>query len=341
MSSLNGAIEAWSTEAKLRASTRFPFEIFLLLFLLLIFPRVGFSHAGPPKLSGELVKLILPELPAIIIILIIEHIAIAKSFGRMFNYTVIASQEILAQGASNVVGPFVGGYSCTGSFGASAVLSKAGVRTPAAGLFSAGLLVLALYVLTGVFFYIPMAALAALIIHAVSNLVATPATIYGYWRMNPIDLFIWVIGVVVAFFSSLEISMYVTISISAVVLLLGIARSNGKFMGSVKVYDVTQTRDEEEKTKSDPDVKTASSGPHVAAEQDDNPRYIFAPLDRKDGSNPNVEVKAPYPGVIIYRFPEGFNYTNHGNHIDALKSYIEKHTRRTTKEKLEHPSVSN
>lgn len=297
--------------------------------------EVGFSHAGPPKMDLELLKLILPELPAIIIILIIEHIAIAKSFGRMFNYTVIASQEIVAQGAANVVGPFVGGYSCTGSFGASAVLSKAGVRTPGSGVFSAGLLVLALYVLTGVFFYIPMAALAALIIHAVSNLVATPATLYGYWQLSQLEFCIWVIGVICAFFESLEVSMYVTICLSAVVLLVGLSRTSGKFMGRIKVYDITKTGDCN--SKADPDATPAPSMPGYA--QDDKGRYIFVPLDRSNGVNPHVEVRVPYPGVIIYRFPEGFNYTNHAHHIDILKTYIEKTTRRTTEEKLEHPSV--
>lgn len=97
------------------------------------------------------------------ILLIVEHIAIAKSFGRTFSYTVNPSQEMLAQGLANFLGPFVGGYACTGSFGASAVLSKAGVRTPLAGLFSAMILILALYALTGVFYFIPQAALAALI----------------------------------------------------------------------------------------------------------------------------------------------------------------------------------
>ena len=136
-----------------------PFAIRSTLILIVL----GFQQAGPPRLESDLVSIILPELPPIVIILVIEHIAIAKSFGRSFGYTVIPSQEILAQGTANFLGPFLGGYACTGSFSASAVLSKAGVRTPLAGLFSALVLILALYALTGVFYYIPEAALAALI----------------------------------------------------------------------------------------------------------------------------------------------------------------------------------
>lgn len=108
-----------------------------------------------------------PSNHIILIILVIEHIAITKNFGKEYRYHVVPSQEIIAQGTANLLGPFPGGYARTGSFGASAVLSKAGVRTPLTGLFSALILLLALYAIIAVFYYIPRTALAGLIIHAV------------------------------------------------------------------------------------------------------------------------------------------------------------------------------
>lgn len=56
------------------------------------------------------------DLPAAIIVLLIEHIAISKSFGRINNYTINPSQELVAIGFTNVFGPFLGGYPATGSF---------------------------------------------------------------------------------------------------------------------------------------------------------------------------------------------------------------------------------
>jgi sodium-independent sulfate anion transporter 11 len=158
-------------------------------------------------MDTKLFGLVASELAAIIIILIVEHIAIAKSFGRIFGYTIVPSQEMIAQGASNLLSPFVGGYVCTGSFGASAVLSKAAVRTPLAGLFSAGVLVLALYALTAVFFFIPNAALSGLIIHCTFNLITPPRSLLKYWQFSPFELFIWVCGVTVAFLNILEVSI--------------------------------------------------------------------------------------------------------------------------------------
>jgi sodium-independent sulfate anion transporter 11 len=260
--------------------------------------------------------MILPQLPAIVMILIIEHIAIAKSFGRIFNYKVDPSQEMCAQGAANLFSPFVGGYTCTGSFGASAVLSKAGVKTPLAGLFSALILILALYALTSVFYYIPMAALAGLIIHAVYNLATPPKTLHRYWQVSPFEFFIWIIGVAAALFSSLEVSIYVTIALSFVLLLLRVARSEGRFMGRVRVHDIYGDENQEPR-----------SAQHVDGDSSKDDRDAYLPLDRKDGSNPEVNVQCPYPGVFIYRFTEGFSYVNQALYMDSISSYITKNTR--------------
>jgi len=183
-----------------------------------------------------------------LIILVVEHIAIAKSFSRKFNYKIDPSQEILAQGASNLIGTFVDGYSCTGSFSASAVLSGTGSKTPLAGLFSAFVLVLALYAFAAAFYYILMAALAGLIIHAVSGLVIRPRTLYRYWKISPPPpkLVIWVAGVTVAIFVSLEASIYVSAVMSLALLLTRIARAKGQFFGQINTYRQDSTpRDRE------------------------------------------------------------------------------------------------
>jgi sodium-independent sulfate anion transporter 11 len=73
---------------------------------------------------------------------------------------VIPSQEIVAIGVTNIIGSFLGAITATGSFSRSALKSRTGVRTPLAGVASAILVILALYVLTPAFFYIPQAALS-------------------------------------------------------------------------------------------------------------------------------------------------------------------------------------
>ncbi|KAF2682275.1 sulfate permease-like protein [Lentithecium fluviatile CBS 122367] len=283
----------------------------------------GFSHAGVPNLDPKLFGLVATELPAIVIILIVEHIAIAKEFGRIYGYKVIPSQEILAQGAANVLSPFVGGYVCTGSFGASAVLTKAGVRTPLAGLFSAGVLVLALYALTAVFYYIPNAALAGLIIHATLNLIAPPHKLYKYWKFSPFELGIWVIGVILAMFTDLEISIYAGIGLSFALILIRLARKPGKFTGRTRVTRTVRHQ------SAHPDGHPHSSASSVT-ETPELARDVYLPMQTsKPAHNPSVHVEPAYPGVFIYRFSENFNYINQANHTDHLLTHIRAHTRPT------------
>ncbi|PNY28327.1 Sulfate permease 2 [Tolypocladium capitatum] len=281
----------------------------------------GFKRASVPHPDADLVKLILPELPAVAIILVIEHIAISKAMGRLYNYTVNPAQELVALGAANMLSPFVGGYVCTGSFGASAVLSNAGVRTPLAGLFSALVLILALYALTGFFHYIPKAALAGLIIHAVCHLVTPPKSLYRYWQLSPVELVIWVVGVALAIFVSLEVSIYAGVIMSVVLLLFRIARTTGTFLGLVRVKRVARENDYE------------SEGKRKCTSRD-----VFLPLKRKDASNPDIKVDSPFPGVFVYRFNEGYNYTNQAYHVETLVKHVMDNTKRVAEERFEKES---
>ncbi|CAG8544958.1 10080_t:CDS:2 [Cetraspora pellucida] len=132
----------------------------------------GFNHIGAPELNPDLLRLIAGYLPGISVVIILEHVAIARSFGRINDYKIVASQELIAIGATNALGSFFGAYPATGSFSRSAIKAKSGVRTPLDGIFTAALVILALFVLTPAFYYIPNATLSVEIGIYVSTLVA-------------------------------------------------------------------------------------------------------------------------------------------------------------------------
>lgn len=263
-----------------------------------------------PSINTDLARLVVGELPAMIIILVIEHIAIAKSFGKQFGYRIVPSQEIIAQGAANVLGPFVGGYVCTGSFGASAVLSKAGTRTPLGVFFSAIILIIVLYALTGLLFYIPMASLAALIIHATLNLISLPPTLFKYWRSSPLEFIIWVTGLAIAIFDSLEMSIYITIGLSMALLLIRMARGSGSFLGQARAQTVSSAPD-------------SCRIPFIPVSDAKN---VFLPLTNRHGFHPTTHIASPYPGVFVYRFRHPFNYLNQAQQIDQISEHILAHT---------------
>lgn len=154
----------------------------------------------------------------------------SKSFGRVNNYTIVPSQELIAIGITNVgflwrrvplnsvtlfnslnrtqiFGAFFGGYPATGSFSRTAIKAKAGVRTPLAGVITGIVVLLAIYLLKAVFFYIPNASLSAVIIHAVGDLITAPKTLYSFWRISPLEVIIFFAGVIVSVFSTIEIGI--------------------------------------------------------------------------------------------------------------------------------------
>lgn len=265
------------------------------------------------------------DIPVTIIVLLIEHISISKSFGRINNYVIDPSQELVAIGFTNILGPFLGAYPATGSFSRTAIKSKAGVRTPFAGIFTAVIILLALYALTGVFFFIPSASLSGLIIHAVGDLITPPNVVYQFWQVAPLDAVFFFVGVFVIIFVDIETGVYTTMIISLVVLLIRLALTRGSFLGRARVLRVSKDM-------------VSPNGDNLGSEKATRDAYI--PIDHCDGSNPNIDVESPYPGVIIYRFNEAFNYTNSGRLMDELTAYALRTTRPTQSDQFAKLGVS-
>lgn len=68
----------------------------------------GFDAMGIPSLRFDILSHASSLLPSIVLIMILEHISVAKSFGRIYDYQINPDQEIFAIGISNVVGSFFG-----------------------------------------------------------------------------------------------------------------------------------------------------------------------------------------------------------------------------------------
>ncbi|KAL5612276.1 hypothetical protein BROUX41_000184 [Berkeleyomyces rouxiae] len=295
-------------------------------------PR-GFKHTGVPNVNSHTCSVVGSYLPATVIVLVVEHIAISKSFGRINDYTINPSQEMVAIGVTNLLGPFLGAYPATGSFSRTAIKSKAGVRTPFASVITAVIVVLAVYALPSVFFYIPKAALAAVIIHAVMDLITPPNTVYQFWRVSPIEVLIFFVGVFVSIFSSIENGIYSTVCISMAVMLFRILKARGDFLGRVRIQSVLNDRIIGEHHTDD----VGAYGTFKSSPANAGVRNVFLPINHGDGSNPVVVVESPYPGIFIYRLSEGFNYPNASHTLSYFTRTIFQQTRRTAPQTYANP----
>ena len=191
----------------------------------------GLRHVGVPTINKDIINALAPELPVSVIVLLLEHIAISKSFGRVNNYKIVPNQELIAIGVTNLIGIFFSAYPATGSFSRSALKAKCGVRTPLAGIFTGAVVLLALYAFTDAFYWIPNATLCAIIIHAVYDLMACPKTSYKVWTVSPVEAGIFIIAVFITVFVTIEAGIYFSICASAAFLLFRIAKAKGEFPG--------------------------------------------------------------------------------------------------------------
>lgn len=286
-------IAAWLYCRHRKVGGKYPIKI------LLTVPS-GFKHVKQPTINSGILSALAPKLPVATIILLLEHIAISKSFGRLNGYKIDPNQELIAIGVTNTVGSCFGAYPATGSFSRSALKSKSGVRTPLAGVVTAIVVIVALYGLTSAFFWIPTAGLSAIIIHAVAGLVASPAQVYSYWRVSPLEFLIWVAAVLVTVFSSIENGIYTSIAASLALLLIRVARPRGSFLGKVT----------------------------IRSSDSDTQREVFVSLIKDNVTNPHVKIVPPSPGVLVYRFEESYLYPNVSIANGVLVDYVKANLRR-------------
>lgn len=153
----------------------------------------------------------------------LENIAIARGFARQNNYRVESNQELIALGACNLAGSFVSGYPITGSFSRSAINSQSDVATPAAGIMTGSLVLLAIAFLTPLFFYIPKASLAAVIIYAVIFMVDYKI-VPELWRVHKIDLLPLSATFVFSLWLGVEYGTLIGIGVDLVLLMLPYAK---------------------------------------------------------------------------------------------------------------------
>ncbi|KAF6066461.1 Sulfate transporter family protein [Candida albicans] len=182
----------------------------------------GLRHVGVMSIPDGIISAMASEIPVSTVILLLEHIAISKSFGRINDYKVVPDQEVIAIGVNNLIGTFFNAYPATGSFSRSALKAKCGVRTPLTGIFTGAVVLLALYALTKAFYYIPKATLSAVIIHAVSDLIANYKITWSFWKMSPIDCGIFLIAVILTVFVTIE----------------AVAIPHGQFLGKIQIAEV-------------------------------------------------------------------------------------------------------
>lgn len=136
---------------------------------------VGEIPEGLPTFDAGFVnlsdlQLLIPIILVISLVSYMESIAVAKAIANKHGYKVDANKELVGLGLANIGGSFFQSFPTTGGFSRTAVNDQSGANTTLAAVVSAGIIGLTVLFLTPLFYYLPSAVLAAIIMVAVAGL---------------------------------------------------------------------------------------------------------------------------------------------------------------------------
>ena len=126
--------------------------------------------------------------------------------------------------AGNVLNVVSSGYPVSGSFSRSALYASAGCVTLLGKAVTLFIVLLALGTLTDSFYYIPSAALAAVVMVAMLNLL-DPEEFWHAWKLSKKDFFVMLITFVLTLTFDTEIGLACGLGLSLIVLLRDLAFS--------------------------------------------------------------------------------------------------------------------
>ncbi len=211
----------------------------------------GFPHFAVNFLDLNMAGDLVYNAIAIAFIGFIQSIAVAQALQeRLKNHEVIPNQELIAMGLSNVGGAFFQSFPAVGSFSLSAIKGSAGGRTNLSIVFTGLIIILTLLFLTPLFYYMPEAILASLIILGVLSMFDFNAALY-LWQTYRSDFWMLIATFLGTLFIGIQEGILIGVVLSMLVIVYRSTRPNivvlGKVPGysfyrDIKRHDSAQTR---------------------------------------------------------------------------------------------------
>jgi sulfate permease, SulP family len=166
----------------------------------------GLLHFAIPRFRFDLIHGLLGPAFTIAMLGAIESLMSAVVADRMSNDHHNPNVELVAQGVANIISHMVGGLPATGTIARTATNIRAGAKTPVAGIIHALTLICILLFAAPLTSYIPMAALAGILMVVAYNM--------GEWREIPqllkltkTDISIWLVTFALTVFADLTVAV--------------------------------------------------------------------------------------------------------------------------------------
>ena len=209
---------------------------------------IGSIPSGLPSFQihsfslGDLREL-LPTAITLVLIQLMSVMSLGKTFANKYKYPLNPNREFFAIGIANFIGSFFQSPPISGSFSRTAVNDQSGAQTALSNVVCAAVIGLTLLFLTPLFFYIPIPALASIIIVATLSLLDFDELMYLF-RTKPIDAYIAVFTFLSVLLIGIQEGILMGIGASLVAVIYRSSRPNvavlGHVQGSRTFRDVTK-----------------------------------------------------------------------------------------------------
>jgi sulfate permease, SulP family len=182
----------------------------------------GLPHLQFPKFRVDLIHGLLGPAFTVAMLGAIESLMSAVVSDRMSNDRHNPNVELLGQGIANIFSPMFGGLPATGAIARTATNIRSGAQSPIAGIIHALTLLCILLFAAPLVSYVPMAALAGILMVVAYNM--------GEWREIPqllkltkTDISIWLVTFALTVFADLTVAVEAGMILAALLFISRVA----------------------------------------------------------------------------------------------------------------------
>lgn len=215
----------------------------------------GFPEFSIPTLSWTTIINLLPIALTISIVGFMESIAVAKKIATEKRYEIDANKELVGLGLANIVGSLFKAMPVTGGFSRTAVNKNAGANTGLAAIITAVLIGIALVFLTPLFYYIPNAILASVIMVAVFGLIDVHE-VKHLWKVKRDDLGLLVFTFAATLVLGVKYGIFLSVGLSMVWFVIKTTRPHYAVLGKLPETDQYRNVKRHDQAETTPGVLT-------------------------------------------------------------------------------------
>jgi len=182
----------------------------------------GLPHLEIPKFRADLIHGLLGPAFTVAMLGAIESLMSAVVSDRMSGDRHNPNVELVAQGIANIASPMFGGLPATGAIARTATNIRSGARSPVAGMIHALTLLCVLLFAAPLVSYVPMAALAGILMIVAYNM--------GEWseipqllKLTKTDISVWMVTFALTVFADLTVAVEAGMILAALLFISRVA----------------------------------------------------------------------------------------------------------------------